>query len=732
MYFNNNSHSRQRLAQSTSPSPLGVNVATVSTTRSGSIDSEDDSLVILSATTNTATPNAITPQALEGALPDHDESNDMAEATPNIATSNFDANYLATMGKDTESIEIRVDNRKRATSLLQRLEGRSESGGILGNLIRLHSLATSDKRAEASRTLEDAQLRKPAPAHLPRNQSWTTLPSMLRTFRTTGPSGPSAIPADTTVDNERRFSSGATTPAQGRSYQNLRASVLSGHPISTPSTTHLPRSISSARISALMMTPEALAKNGIIPPPSTQSSLRLDEKFSAGYFALDKSPGHTPLLDDNSPDGQQEDDGGRAELVNKIADILERQDFLMHLARAWHAFGSPVHRMETNLMEVARYLSIDACFFTVPGLTLISFGDPDTHSSETHIVRASEGYDMHRLEQVNQISRQVRKGRATVHESIRKIEALLAAPPQYSWYLRVLVCFAQSFCVSATLFQGSWYEALLAGGLGLMIGAAELLGAEHPTLGYLVNVIPPMVVSLVTTLISDHVCFAAVPMAATINLLPGLSLAMSMLELSSSNIICGAVRLISATTTSFVLGWSISIGRSLGMAARGWTESAEGFASYSSCSGLSMWWWFLWVPISSVGFSIWFKAHWKRWPATIVAAAIGLVIQTYCDRIHVLRPISAGIGSFAVGVFSSVYGRVLCSASSADIVFVGIIQLVPGSTGVRSFVSLLSDELSASSLTMSMLSTSISIAVGLLLSNGAFYSEHRRFKLGSF
>ncbi|KAJ2350424.1 pheromone-regulated protein prm10 [Coemansia sp. RSA 2671] len=481
-----------------------------------------------------------------------------------------------------------------------------------------------------------------------------------------------------------------------------------------------------------MMTPEALAKNGIIPPPSTQSSLRLDEKFSAGYFALDKSPGHTPLLDDNSPDGQQEDDGGRAELVNKIADILERQDFLMHLARAWHAFGSPVHRMETNLMEVARYLSIDACFFTVPGLTLISFGDPDTHSSETHIVRASEGYDMHRLEQVNQISRQVRKGRATVHESIRKIEALLAAPPQYSWYLRVLVCFAQSFCVSATLFQGSWYEALLAGGLGLMIGAAELLGAEHPTLGYLVNVIPPMVVSLVTTLISDHVCFAAVPMAATINLLPGLSLAMSMLELSSSNIICGAVRLISATTTSFVLGWSISIGRSLGMAARGWTESAEGFASYSSCSGLSMWWWFLWVPISSVGFSIWFKAHWKRWPATIVAAAIGLVIQTYCDRIHVLRPISAGIGSFAVGVFSSVYGRVLCSASSADIVFVGIIQLVPGSTGVRSFVSLLSDELSASSLTMSMLSTSISIAVGLLLSNGAFYSEHRRFKLGSF
>ncbi|KAJ2812001.1 pheromone-regulated protein prm10 [Coemansia furcata] len=485
------------------------------------------------------------------------------------------------------------------------------------------------------------------------------------------------------------------------------------------------------------MTPEALAKNGIIPPPSTQSSLRLDEKFSAGYFALDRSPGHTPLLDgsDERPSSQQQldgDDDRRAELVNKIADILERQDFLMHLARAWHAFGSPVHRMESNLMEVARYLGIDACFFTVPGLTLISFGDPDTHSSETHIVRASDGYDMHRLEQVNQISRQVRKGRASVHESIRMIESLLAAAPQYSWYVRILIYSVQSFCVSATLFQGSWFEGLLAGVLGLMVGGAEILGAEHPTLGYLLNVIPPMIVSLVTTLLSDHVCFAAVPMAATINLLPGLSLAMSMLELSSSNIICGAVRLISATMTSFAIGWGISIGRSLGMAARGWTENSAGFSSYATCTGLSMWWWFLWIPLSSIGFCIWFRVHWKRWPASIVAAAIGLVIQAYSDEILVLRPISAGIGSFAVGVFSAIYGRVLGSTSSADIVFVGIIQLVPGSTGVRSFISLLSEELSASSLTMSMLSTSISIAVGLLLSNGATYSEHRRFKLGTF
>ncbi|KAI7826286.1 hypothetical protein BX661DRAFT_125833, partial [Kickxella alabastrina] len=341
-----------------------------------------------------------------------------------------------------------------------------------------------------------------------------------------------------------------------------------------------------------------------------------------------------------------------------IAQILEKQDFLMHLARAWHAFGSPVHRMEANLLEVARYLDIEACFFTIPGLTLISFGDPDTHSSETHIVRASDSYDMHRLELANQISRQLRKGNSTVHESIRDIEALLAAPPLYPWYLRVAVCFVQSFCVSATLFHGTWKEAALSGAMGLVAGVFEQLSSEYLTVGYLLNVLPPLIVALVTAVLSDHICFAAVPMAATINLLPGLGLALAMMELSSSNIICGAVRLIAATMTSFMIGWGTVVGYNLGMAALGREGQEMGFASYSSCEAMSMWWWFLFVPLSTIGFSIWFKVHWKQWPAMIFAASAGLVIQTYCDKVKVMQPISAGLASFAVGVFGNVYGRV--------------------------------------------------------------------------
>ncbi|KAJ2852036.1 pheromone-regulated protein prm10 [Coemansia brasiliensis] len=637
-----------------------------------------------------ATPQ-VSPQASGTTTPHNLKLSDMA-------SSNFDASCLATLGKDASgSISIRVDSHKRAKNLLRRLEGKGkpQNGGVLGNLIRLHSVMTGNRN---DRLLErnDKHIHKPHTIYLPQSKSWTKLPKVVQqSFRHLKPTTPDLLRPASMVDVRDDLQS--TTKSSGQK---------------------LPKSMSSARMSALMMTPEAFARNGIIPPPSTHSSLRMNEKLSSGYFDSSHFTVSSTLYDE------------RAELLDTIAQVLEKQDFIMHLARAWHAFGSPVHRMEANLLNVANYLNIEACFFSVPGLTLISFGDPDTHSSETHIVRASDGYDMYRLEQVNRISRQLRKGKASVHESIRDIEALMAKSPVFTWYLRLGFNFVQSFFVSMTLFHGTWREAALAGGLSIFVGAFELISSRYPTAGCLLNVVPPLIVALVTALLSEYVCFAAVPMAAIINLLPGLGLALAMMELSSSNVICGAVRLVSATMTSFMLGWSTIVGYNLGMAILG--KEGENTELSNQCSGLTMLWWILFLPLTTTGFSVWFKVHWKQWPATIFAGSIGLVVQSLCNRVHVMTNISAGVASFAVGLFSNIYGNFTHSASNASIVFVGIIQLVPGSTGVQSFISYMSSDSSASTLTMNMLTSAIGIAVGLILSNSAIYSELKRFRLGSF
>ncbi|KAJ2804815.1 pheromone-regulated protein prm10 [Coemansia guatemalensis] len=690
------------------------------------------------------TSGSVTPRMLEEKSADSDVQDQPAR-------SNFDANYLATLGKDNDSIAIHVDNRKRARNLLRRLEGRSSTsgdGGILGNLIRLHGVVSGNNAKQVDGSSKRQMRKRHAYRELlsPRvSNEKSSLPELIHNFRHPKRTYPkdshrkiqpdsNAAPTLTSRSSEIHLpaSNARHHIRRPSSMADVRAARMGQAPgMQSAGSNKPPKSVSSARLSAMMMTSEAFVKNGIIPPPSTQSSLRMNGSRPSGYFELasaGSSPASSPLLHPTMSPTYDE----RAELIDRIAQILEKQDFLMHLARAWHAFGSPVHRMESSLMEVARYLDIEACFFTVPGLTLISFGDPDTHSSETHIVRASNGYDMYRLEQANRIAWRLRKGEASVHDSIRDIESLLAAPPIFSWYLRILVCFVQSFFVSTTLFHGSWKEAAISGAMGMMVGVFEILSSNYLTIGYLLNVIPPIIVALVAALLSDHICFSAVPMAATINLLPGMGLALAMLELSSSNFICGAVRLVSATMTSFMIGWGTIVGYNLGMAMLGKEGQNAGSLSNAECEGLSMLWWILFVPLSTIGFGVWFKVHWSKWPAIVFAAASGLVIQTFCDRVAVMTPISSGIASFAIGMFSNVYGHLTHSASNASIVFVGIIQLVPGSTGVRSFISFLSSDSSASSLTMSMLSTAISIAVGLLLSNGALYSEIKRFRLGSF
>ncbi|KAJ2437543.1 hypothetical protein GGF42_008595, partial [Coemansia sp. RSA 2424] len=122
MYLNHKHNHRHGVtAQSSSPSPLGAEVATIATTQSCSTDSdnnddyEDDGSLVMRTTVSA---NA-SGRDQEGAQhsPNILSAAEIEPKIPNVvATSNFDANYLATLGKDGESIEICVDNnRKRAS-----------------------------------------------------------------------------------------------------------------------------------------------------------------------------------------------------------------------------------------------------------------------------------------------------------------------------------------------------------------------------------------------------------------------------------------------------------------------------------------------------------------------------------------------------------------------------------------------------------------------------------------
>lgn len=70
-----------------------------------------------------------------------------------------------------------------------------------------------------------------------------------------------------------------------------------------------------------------------------------------------------------------------------VAAILSRQDFILKLARAFMMFGAPSHRLEAQMQATARVLEVNCQMVYIPGVMLVSFGDPTTHTSETKVSR---------------------------------------------------------------------------------------------------------------------------------------------------------------------------------------------------------------------------------------------------------------------------------------------------------------------------------------------------------
>ena len=76
-------------------------------------------------------------------------------------------------------------------------------------------------------------------------------------------------------------------------------------------------------------------------------------------------------------------------ITQHVAAILERQQFIMKLARAFMMFGAPSHRLEAQMQATARVLEINGQVIYIPGVMLISFGDSATHTSDIKVRSSS-------------------------------------------------------------------------------------------------------------------------------------------------------------------------------------------------------------------------------------------------------------------------------------------------------------------------------------------------------
>ncbi|KAI0305019.1 hypothetical protein BC826DRAFT_1100753 [Russula brevipes] len=254
--------------------------------------------------------------------------------------------------------------------------------------------------------------------------------------------------------------------------------------------------------------------------------------------------------------------------ANSRAPQDHRKKFVLLLAKAFLTFGAPSHRVETQLFAAAEKLLIHASFAYIPGIIMVSFNDGETRTTELHFVRSSGRIALSALNNVHDVYRDVFDDRAGVQDGIAALDRILRAPPLYPLIARCGLAFVCASVICPLAFGGSFIDMWVSGTcacvlqyLGLQAAAKSSVYANVYEIS--VSIIVSFVARSLSSIPGRLFCYSSISSAGVVLILPGFTILISALELTSRNILCGSVRLIYAIIYTFFLGFGLTIGSDL-------------------------------------------------------------------------------------------------------------------------------------------------------------------------
>ena len=384
-------------------------------------------------------------------------------------------------------------------------------------------------------------------------------------------------------------------------------------------------------------------------------------------------------------------------------------NFILTLGRALHTYGYAAHRLEAVLGRAARQLGVEAQFFSTPTSIFASFGAMDRQ--RTYMIRVEPGdHDLGKLEQVDQIVLKVLKGEMTPSEGSAQIALVGSAPPRYGKGMMV-AAFALTSGAATRFLGGGTHEILVGTLLGLVIGLVSLLAARYAALARVFEPVASFAAAFLASALSHiypHSVFTAT-LAGLIVLVPGFTLTVAMIELSTRHLSSGTSRLSAAFMTFLGIAFGVALGNMLATQLFGPSVNA-------AIGPVPSWFNLLALLLAPLGFLVLLKAEPRDAPWFVVTGALAF----YASRLGAILvgpELGSFVGAFAVGVASNVLARVLDRPSQVYQV-PGILLLVPGSVGVRSLAALMDRQVvSGVETAFTMVVIAVSIVSGILISN---------------
>ncbi|KIY69038.1 DUF1212-domain-containing protein [Cylindrobasidium torrendii FP15055 ss-10] len=470
--------------------------------------------------------------------------------------------------------------------------------------------------------------------------------------------------------------------------------------------------------------------------------------LSLGRMTPTRSPLNTPSAENDDPfshhrpaDAKERERKKRKKaeiyITRHVAKIMQRQEFILKLARAMMMFGAPSHRLQSQIVATGRVLDVDVSCMVLPDVMLISFDDSSTGTSSIKFIRQASGLDIGKLTDAYELYWAVIHDELSVADATTQLTGLMQKKQIYPWWALVLIGGMCSSSICTVAFNGSFIDAVASWPLGASLVALQLLSVRNEIYSQVFEILITIMFSFIAAAMaaSGKLCYPAIAASSVVLILPGLIVLMGALELMSRNIISGSVRMVFAIIYSLFLGYGLSIGAQA--YERITQHKIVGITDYTCASTHdangpwwqqtpSKWWAFLTVPMYSLFLSLRNFAPYKRkeMALLIVFASIGWVTNYFTGKAFSGQSdISALVGAFAVGFLSNLYGKFF-DGNAFVIMITGILFQLPSGMstgGLLGFVSEQSEGLSTSYVSgfqtgMQLVSVAIGLTVGLGLS----------------
>jgi len=382
-------------------------------------------------------------------------------------------------------------------------------------------------------------------------------------------------------------------------------------------------------------------------------------------------------------------------------------------------YGYTAHGLEDALGQVAARLQLpQSQFFATPTFILAAFGEQE--QQRTHLIRVEPGdLNLGKLAAIDDVTDQVVAAMLSPLDGSAQLDAIVASPARYN---RVVETLAYGF-VSASacrILGGGYAEIVMLSIVGLVTG---VLAIGSRGVRDAITVFPFVAAAIAAFLVNAvgaagfSVSTSTTVLAGLVVLLPGLSLTLAMAELSSQHLIAGTARLAGAFTVFIGIAFGVALGTQVARFAVGAAPNLPVEPAPTST---------LWIALlaAPIVFAVLLRAR----PRDIVAI-VGVSILGYAGAQlgeKLLGPqLGGGLGALTLAMASNAYERLTSHPATVTLV-PGVLLLVPGSIGFRSFSLLLEQQVVVgvdAAFTMTM--TAISLVAGLLLANIVLPAQRR-------